>query len=636
MADIAQLGIEIDSRGAKKATGDLNTLAGAATKAEGATDRLEASADGASAANKRLGASASSAAAQVNKMAANQNSAAARMGGSFSGLAAQAQDIGVTAAMGMNPMIIGLQQGTQIAGQMQMAMQSGASAASVFGTAIRSLISPISLASIGLAALLAAGIQMVNWPMAAASALDFLANNLEAIVTYGGYAAGALALMYAPAILGGIATVTTAVWGLGAAAVGAAARFAVAWAAAAGPFTLIIGAIAAVVAAVYIFRDEIAQAIGIDIVAEAKNAGNNIIGALVGAYDAVIATWSNIPSALGDLFVQAANSVLKVVTDMVNRQIALLNKFISGISSLMKSLPGMEMFGGLNTIPDIGAPSIPNPFAGARDRNASMASEAFNAAQGVDYIGGATSLATMYIGDAKERIMGLADSIRSFGDEGEKAGRKAGGAAKKAIDQAERAAEKLRKTLADAVGELGQGIGSALKGILDGTKKIGDVLMDIGKTVLQYFNKVNVAKGGSGIFGGGLLQGVLGGLLGIGFASGGYTGNGAASKVAGVVHGGEYVFSKPAVDRIGRGNLDAMHKGRAVAPRPANSNQSQNVHVTVGVSADSSGTIAPYVESVVASSERRTNEAMSSNLKGEQARVASYNQASSLKRPVRR
>ena len=48
--------------------------------------------------------------------------------------------------------------------------------------------------------------------------------------------------------------------------------------------------------------------------------------------------------------------------------------------------------------------------------------------------------------------------------------------------------------------------------------------------------------------------------LGYLFDSGGYTGNKPASAVAGVVHGGEYVFSKKATDKIGVGNLEALHK----------------------------------------------------------------------------
>ncbi|MBN9690724.1 MAG: hypothetical protein J0M24_10840 [Verrucomicrobia bacterium] len=46
-----------------------------------------------------------------------------------------------------------------------------------------------------------------------------------------------------------------------------------------------------------------------------------------------------------------------------------------------------------------------------------------------------------------------------------------------------------------------------------------------------------------------------------GFASGGFTGNQPTNAVAGVVHGGEFVFSAPAVRRVGLDNLEAMHDG---------------------------------------------------------------------------
>ena len=52
----------------------------------------------------------------------------------------------------------------------------------------------------------------------------------------------------------------------------------------------------------------------------------------------------------------------------------------------------------------------------------------------------------------------------------------------------------------------------------------------------------------------------LGSFLTRGFDVGGYTGNINEKAVAGVVHGGEYVFSKAAVEKIGLPNLDAMHK----------------------------------------------------------------------------
>lgn len=48
------------------------------------------------------------------------------------------------------------------------------------------------------------------------------------------------------------------------------------------------------------------------------------------------------------------------------------------------------------------------------------------------------------------------------------------------------------------------------------------------------------------------------------FETGGFTG-GRRGEAAGIVHGEEYVFSAPAVDRIGLDNLEAMHSGRSSA-----------------------------------------------------------------------
>ncbi|TGN68280.1 hypothetical protein E4L95_01980 [Paracoccus liaowanqingii] len=56
---------------------------------------------------------------------------------------------------------------------------------------------------------------------------------------------------------------------------------------------------------------------------------------------------------------------------------------------------------------------------------------------------------------------------------------------------------------------------------------------------------------------GGIFAGV-GGLLG--FADGGFTGHGGKYEPAGVVHRGEYVFSKETVARLGAGNLDRLHQ----------------------------------------------------------------------------
>lgn len=87
-------------------------------------------------------------------------------------------------------------------------------------------------------------------------------------------------------------------------------------------------------------------------------------------------------------------------------------------------------------------------------------------------------------------------------------------------------------------------------------------------SLIQIINQLLVAKAiqasmgwlGLSTSGGG---GILGAILGKGFAEGGYTGRGAKYDEAGIVHKGEFVFTKEATDRIGVENLYALMKGYA-------------------------------------------------------------------------
>ncbi|WP_416066112.1 phage tail length tape measure family protein [Rhizobium sp. ZK1] len=102
----------------------------------------------------KLRTSAASAGAAVK--AANSNNAvsgAQRAAGINAGY--QFQDIAVTAAMGMNPLMIGLQQGTQLASVLGTMERPVAGLAAAFG----SLINPVSLVTIGLTAGVAALVQ---------------------------------------------------------------------------------------------------------------------------------------------------------------------------------------------------------------------------------------------------------------------------------------------------------------------------------------------------------------------------------------------------------------------------------------------------------------------------------------------
>lgn len=103
-----------------------------------------------------------------------------------SNIAAQFQDIAVTAAMGMNPMTIALQQGSQLVGVLNL-MEKPLSG---IVTAFKSLFNTTSLVTIGLTGLVAAGLQMVDWTGVAqsglnglASAMDFVANNANSFAS---------------------------------------------------------------------------------------------------------------------------------------------------------------------------------------------------------------------------------------------------------------------------------------------------------------------------------------------------------------------------------------------------------------------------------------------------------------------
>ena len=108
--------------------------------------------------------------------------------------------------------------------------------------------------------------------------------------------------------------------------------------------------------------------------------------------------------------------------------------------------------------------------------------------------------------------------------------------------------EQARDGFIDAIVE-----GESLAGVL------GDVAKAFAKAALQ-----------AALFGQGPLSGGMGGLLSFlpGFSSGGFTGGAGRNQVTGVVHGGEYVMSAPAVQRIGLQNLEALHKGGSVGSQP--------------------------------------------------------------------
>lgn len=194
-------------------------------------------------------------------------------------IAAQFQDIGVTAAMGMNPLLIALQQGTQLSA----ILNSMTSPLQGLKIALTQIINPLSLMSIGLTAAVAAGIQMVDWAKVAngvvtsfGNALNVVGDNIS-VLTAGAVSIAALTVNFtklgaviskaAIAFAGFVttATVATSTW------------------LSANPWAIAVAGVTALTIAVITLKDEfsflngIAQVLGKTI--------NSVIGSLVAGFE---------------------------------------------------------------------------------------------------------------------------------------------------------------------------------------------------------------------------------------------------------------------------------------------------------------------------------------------------------------
>ncbi|AKJ74010.1 tail length tape measure protein [Salmonella phage 36] len=95
-----------------------------------------------------------------------------------------------------------------------------------------------------------------------------------------------------------------------------------------------------------------------------------------------------------------------------------------------------------------------------------------------------------------------------------------------------------------------------------GQANFKDFAKSIISLIVQMITKMVIFNSISGMMGGSTWT--LGSLLsGAGFAGGGYTGDGGKYDPAGVVHKGEFVFTKEATQRIGAKNLYRMMRGYA-------------------------------------------------------------------------
>ncbi|MGY6570121.1 MAG: phage tail tape measure C-terminal domain-containing protein [Salinarimonas sp.] len=105
--------------------------------------------------------------------------------------------------------------------------------------------------------------------------------------------------------------------------------------------------------------------------------GNQAVNIFQGAFDAMVAIWSALPSAIGDFTIRAANALISGVEAMLNGAARGINSFLDGVNAGLAAI-GIERT--ITLVPEIDLGRIENTFAGAAERAGSAASAAFAAA----------------------------------------------------------------------------------------------------------------------------------------------------------------------------------------------------------------------------------------------------------------
>ena len=105
--------------------------------------------------------------------------------------------------------------------------------------------------------------------------------------------------------------------------------------------------------------------------------GNRTIGTFQGAFDAMVVIWSNLPRAIGDLTIQAANALIAGLESMLNGAVDGINALLEGVNAGLAAI-GIER--AIELVPDVDLGRIENEFAAAASRAGNAARDAFAAA----------------------------------------------------------------------------------------------------------------------------------------------------------------------------------------------------------------------------------------------------------------
>lgn len=304
---------------------------------------------------------------------------------------------------------------------------------------------------------------------------------------YAGVASAAVLGIVGPAVVAGINALAVAI---GTRLVAAVAAFNAMLMA--NPMLGWIGAISATVAALVIFRDEFARILGFDIFTVIRDTTNSFIGAFVGAYDAIVAVWNQLPGQFGRIGKLAWNALL------------------DGLSGDV--ITWTPPWGGDTvTLFDLDLSGFKQELDETEQHAAGLAEAAYNAAQGVNYLGNATE---WFFGNSD-------DAIQSINDLGVALDDGSGGGVAGAAKKTKEALSQMGDIGGQVTNRLATGFTDLFEAAITGGKNlleiVGNVIRDLGRMFLHEGFKSLLGMGGGGLFGG-LFSGI--GKL-FGFARGG-------------------------------------------------------------------------------------------------------------------
>jgi hypothetical protein len=109
--------------------------------------------------------------------------------------------------------------------------------------------------------------------------------------------------------------------------------------------------------------------------------GNRSIATFQGSFDAMVVIWGDLPRAIGDLTIQAANALIAGVEAMLNGAARSINGLLEGVNAGLAAI-GIERT--FTLVPEIDLGRVENQLAGAAGRAGAAASDAYAAAFATD------------------------------------------------------------------------------------------------------------------------------------------------------------------------------------------------------------------------------------------------------------